>query len=180
METEFDILIFTGVFIMAKKKAAKHAVPDNYTVQVRKADKIVDGVMMGVSLFISALVLHMVIDSVIHGDDMFRIVIGIISVPFVLYLGAWHYPRYLFDWIEVHGDMITFHQLYFRKHTINFKDIAEIYTAGKDKDKLSSGYNGSNAIIIDYGKGKFRLPCKFCDDWQILKNDLKQRGIAIK
>ena len=149
---------------MAKKKTVKHAVPENYTVQVRKADKIVDGVMMAVSLVVSGFVLYMTIDCARQGDMMFQVVIGILSAPFILYLGLWHYPRYL----------------YFRKHTVNFKDIEEIYTAGKEKDKISSGYNGSNAIIIDYGKGKFRLPCKFCDDWTILKNDLKQRGIAVK
>ena len=165
---------------MGKKKTVKHAVPENYTVQVRKADKIVDGVMMAVSLVVSGFVLYMTIDCARQGDMMFLVVIGILSAPFILYLGLWHYPRYLFDWIEVHGDEITFHQLYFRKHTVNFKDIEEIYTAGKEKDKIGSGYNGSNAIIIDYGKGKFRLPCKFCDDWTILKNDLKQRGIAVK
>lgn len=166
---------------MAKKKTTKHVIPEHYTVQVRKADKIVDGVMMVISLVVSALVLHMTIDSAMRGEDaMFQVVIGILSVPFVLYLGVWHYPRYLFNWIEVNGDEITFHKLYFRKHTVKFKDIVEIYTAGKEKDKLSSGYNGSNAIIIDYGKGKFRLPCKFCDDWPTLKNDLKQRGIAVK
>lgn len=162
---------------MAKKTKN---IPSAYTVRVRKADIIVDSVMAAVTIAAAVWVIIMMTQLHIGTQSYLQIFVGVIAVPIFLYLGLWHYPRYIFEKIEVQGDSITFHQLYFRRHQVTFRDIREIYTDGSKKDRKSLGTNGSHAVIIDYGKGRYRLPCDFCDAWNTLRTDLKYRGIAVK
>lgn len=162
---------------MAKKTKN---IPARYTVRVRKADIIVDSVLSVLTIAAAAWVIYTMSGIEFSAEYALQIVVGIIAAPVFLYLGLWHYPHYIFEKIEVEGDRITFFQLYFRRRTMTFRDIREIYTDGKQGKKKSFDNNGSHAVIIDYGKGKFRLPCDFCDNWEILKTDLKYRGIAVR
>lgn len=157
---------------MAKKQTIKYP----YTVRVRKLNRIVDGVLGLIFLIIAVVILAY---ALMQDASLPQKLLGSIAVVVLGYIALWHYPHYLFEKIEVNENGLTFHQVYFRRHTVSFKEIEDIYFDGKGETG-SIRSNGTHAVIIDYGKGKYRVPCDMCDDWETLKKDFKQRGIAVK
>ncbi len=163
-----------------KNKYKKMDIPEHYEVRVRKMNRIVDTVLALIFLGLACLTVKMLVDSGGISKSPTAFVLSLFIIPVLLYLSFWYYPKYIFEKVEVNGDEITFHQLYFRKHTITFKDIDDLYFDGKKDSAEDRNNNGSHAVKFEFGKNKYRLPCDFCDDWPILKQDLKQRGIAIR
>lgn len=167
---------------MSKRESKKtRNVPDTYVVKTRKQDKIVDGIMMFLTLAVSALVINLLVGlftTPFGPNTVLRMIIGFVSLPVFLFLGLWYYPRYIFEKIVVEGDKITFYRLLFRKHEMTFKDIKEVYANTRKGIKLFQG-SGGFAMVINYGKGKFKIATEFTEGWDILSKDLKYHGIAI-
>ncbi len=160
-----------------KKDSVK--IPAKYTVQVVKEDKWVDGTF---AIIANALGIYFIYTAArdfaaVPAAGIFRFLVALVF----LFVGILYYPRYVLEHIDVEGDMVTFHRLYFRKYKVNFKQITDCYADGKQKPKNSyfKG-SGSHAVIFEFPGGNYRLPCDFCDEWEILKADLKAHGVAVR
>ena len=167
---------------MSKRESKKTKnIPDTYVVKTRKEDKIVDAIMMVLTLIVAALIINLLIGvftSPFGPDTVLRMVIGLVSLPVFLYMGLWYYPRGIFEKIVVDGDKITFYRLFFRKHEMTFRDIKEVYSNSRKGIRLFKA-SGGFAMIIDYGKGKYKVSTEFTEGWDTLNKDLKYHGIAV-
>ena len=150
-----------------------------YTVQVIKDDRIVDAVF---SLIAAGLGLWFLYGSIrdFNLSNLFAIV-EVIAAGIFFFLGLAYYPRYVMEKIEVDGDNITFHRLWFRTYRRTFKDIEDIFADGKQKSKNNPFKgSGTHAVYFIFKGGRYRLPCDLCDNWDLLKQDLKNHGIAVR
>ncbi len=155
-------------------------IPDHYVVRVKKIDRTVDTVLALIFLALAAFASKFFFTGGNITDQPAAFTVRLVTIPLLLYLAFWHYPKYVLEKVEVDGENLTLTKLYFRKYHITFKDIDDIYFDGKKDSAETRNSNGSHAMILVWGNHKYRIPCDFCDDWPILKADLKKRGIAVR